>query len=68
MTECVFVCLYVCAVTLMSTMWQSNQSVRKWILQRPSVAFEAKYDEIEKKAAKIGCMDDLITGLHSLIL
>ena len=59
--------MYVCAVTLMSTMWRSNQSVKKWILQRSSEAFEAKYDEIEKKKAKVGCTDDLITGLCSLI-
>ena len=43
-------------------MWKCNDGVRKWKLCRPCDRFRDKYDEVEKLKAKVGCMDDLLTG------
>ena len=48
----------------MSVVWKSNTSVRKWKLCRPCVLFRDKYDEVEQLKARVGCMDDLLTGIY----
>ena len=46
----------------MTTVWKSSGFVSVWVLARPCDLFAEKYDEVEKKKIKIGCMDDLLSG------
>ena len=61
---------------LMSDLWVSDKSVRKWILPRRAVGavgsdgvqvmgcghFQKKYDQIQRMISQIGCMDELLSG------
>ena len=50
-------------VGLMSTLWISDATVRKWILCRPYEIFRDKYDTVTEQLEKISCMDDLLSGV-----
>ena len=49
-------------VGLLSTLWVSDSTVRKWILPRPCEVFCNQYNTVNEKIKKISCMDDLISG------
>ena len=55
--------LFPCIVGLMSTLWISDASIRKWILRRPCEIFRDKYDTVTEQLKKISCMDDLLSGV-----
>ena len=52
----------VIAVGLMTTMWISDHTVRKWVLARPCTTFSEKYDKVHEQIRQISCMDDLLSG------
>ena len=54
-------------VSLLSTLWVSNTSVRKWTLSRPCDIFQRKHDEVVQQLVTISCMDDLLSGKHTPI-
>ena len=47
----------------MSSLWTSDTKIRKWILSRPCEIFREKYDTVAEQVMKIGCMDDLLSGI-----
>lgn len=65
--------------SLMSEIWRPDKSVRKWVLPRRPVGtmgtndvqemmcghFQHKYDAIQDMIMKIGCMDELLSGLYT---
>ena len=57
---------YYFIVGLMTSLWVSDHSIRKWILQRPCTPFCAKYNKVQQQIIQIGCMDDLMCGMFLL--
>ena len=50
-------------VSLLSTLWVSSTSIRRWTLSRPCDIFQTKHDEVVKQLVTISCMDDLLSGM-----
>ena len=54
--------------SLMSALWVSDHTVRRWYLQKSCGVFERKYDQVENQILDISCMDDLLSGKIVYIL
>lgn len=60
---------YTCiSVSLLSTLWVSNKTVRRWTLPRPCDVFQRKHDEIVLQLKPISCMDDFLSGVFFSLL
>lgn len=50
-------------VSLLASNWRQEKSIRKWTLRRPCDHFRRAYDRVQAMIARIGCMDELISGI-----
>ena len=49
-------------MSLLASNWCQDKSIRKWSLCRPCEHFRQNYDRVQAMIARIGCMDELISG------
>ena len=63
----------------MSCVWINEKTVRQWVLPRRPVGgsdvqemacghFQQKYDQVQTMIRKIGCMDELLSGMYVYII
>ena len=55
-------------VDLMSALWRNDKSVKVWKIPKPCDVFRAKYDSIQENLQNISCMDDLLSGMFSILI
>ena len=56
------------SVSLLSTLWVSNKTIRRWTLPCPCDVFQRKHDEIVLQLKSISCMDDFLSGVFFSLL
>lgn len=60
--------IFIFIVGLMTALWVSDTTVKKWILKRPSDVFCEKYDGVQQQIMQISCLDDLLTGRWTIFI